>query len=216
MSRPPAQPKIYHITHVDNLPRIIADGCLVSDATIAARGGPAVAIGMSEIKRRRIKLLEVGCHPGTKVGDYVPFFFCPRSVMLYVLHRDNNPELTYHGGQGPILHLEADLNRVVVWADSCCTRWAFSLSNAGAFYAEFRAELGQLGELEWRHIQNTDFSRADVKEVKQAEFLVHGRFPWELVERIGVHSVAVRRQVAAELRAARHQPLVEVRPNWYY
>jgi len=69
----PAQPKIYHITHVENLPSIVADGGLVSDATMIARGGPAAAIGMSNIKRRRVEELGVDCHPGTKVGDYVPF-----------------------------------------------------------------------------------------------------------------------------------------------
>jgi hypothetical protein len=216
LSRVPAQPKIYHITHVENLPRIIAEGCLVSDATIVARGGPAVVIGMSEIKRRRIELLEVSCHAGTKVGDYVPFFFCPRSLMLYVLYRDNNPELTYHGGQGPIVHLEADLHEVIAWAERHTIRWAFSLSNAGSFYAQFRTEVDRLADLNWPHIQNTDFSRAEVKEAKQAEFLVHGQFPWMLVSRIGVHSENIRRQVQDALRGCEHAPLVEVRPDWYY
>ena len=30
------------------------------------------------------------------------------------------------------MHLEADLNEVVAWADASGRRWAFSLSNAGA------------------------------------------------------------------------------------
>ena len=68
---------------------------------------------MSGIKRRRLEDLEVYCHPGTKVGDYVPFYFCPRSVMLFVIHRANHPELTYREGQGPIVHLEADLPSVI-------------------------------------------------------------------------------------------------------
>lgn len=72
MTAPPAQPTVYHITHVDNLPSIVANGGLVSDAAMMARGGPAAGIGMSGIKRRRIEELEVDCHPGTKVGDYVP------------------------------------------------------------------------------------------------------------------------------------------------
>jgi hypothetical protein len=101
MSAPPARPKLYHITHVDNLQPIAAAGELVCDAAILAGGGPAQAIGMSAIKRRRLEELEVACHPGTKVGDYVPFYFCPRSVMLYVIHCANHPELTYHGGQEP-------------------------------------------------------------------------------------------------------------------
>ena len=115
---PPAEPKIYHITHVDNLPGIIADGGLVSDAAMIARGGPVAAIGMSGIKRRRVEELDVALHPGTKVGDYVPFYFCPRSIMLFVIYRANHPELTYRGGQGPIIHLEADLSEVVRWADA--------------------------------------------------------------------------------------------------
>ncbi|MCX6843485.1 MAG: DUF4433 domain-containing protein [candidate division WOR-3 bacterium] len=216
MSRVPAQPKIYHITPVDNLPGMLADGCLVSDATIVARGGPAVVIGMSEIKKRRIESLEVSCHPGTKVGDYVPFYFCPRSVMLYVIHMANHPSLTYRGGEGPIVHLEADLHEVVAWADRHEKRWAFSLSNAGSFYAQFRAQVEQLTELDWPHIQATDFYRAEVKEAKQAEFLVHEQFPLKLVSRIGTHSENIRKRVQELLRGCEHVPLVEVRPDWYY
>jgi hypothetical protein len=101
----PKHPKLYHITHVDNLAAIAKEGVLVSDAAMIARGGPSQPIGMSAIKRRRVEELEVSCHPGTKVGDYVPFYFCPRSVMLYVIHRANHPDLSYRGGQEPIVHL---------------------------------------------------------------------------------------------------------------
>ncbi|HRC44663.1 MAG TPA: DUF4433 domain-containing protein [Nitrospira sp.] len=132
MSPVPAQPKIYHITHVDNLAAIVREGVLVSDATMLARGGPSVTIGMSEIKKRRIEEIAVSCHPDTKVGDYVPFYFCPRSVMLYLLYRANHQDLTYRGGQEPILHLEADLHEVVRWANREDFRWVFSLSNAGS------------------------------------------------------------------------------------
>jgi hypothetical protein len=68
---------------------------------------------MSEVVARR-KRLPVSCHPGTCVGDYVPFYFCPRSVMLYVISRRNHSSLTYRGGQAPIVHLETDLHAVVV------------------------------------------------------------------------------------------------------
>ena len=47
----PAEPKLYHITHVDNLPAILATGGLQSDAAMVARGGPATTIGMNRIKR---------------------------------------------------------------------------------------------------------------------------------------------------------------------
>ena len=148
---------------MDNLPSIIADSGLVSDAAMIARGGPAAAIGMSAIKRRRLQL-PLDCHPGDCVGDYVPFYFCPRSIMLYLISCANHPDLSYRGGQGPIVHLEADLHEVVDWANSQQRRWAFSLSNAGAVYAQFRATLNDLGELNWPAIAATDFRTAEVKE----------------------------------------------------
>ncbi len=54
------------------------------------RGGPAGSIGMSNIKQRRLQL-PLRCHKGDSVGEYVPFYFCPRSVMLYLIYRANHP-----------------------------------------------------------------------------------------------------------------------------
>ncbi len=216
MSQPPAEPKIYHITHVDNLASLAAEGMLLSDAAMIERGGPVQAIGMSTIKRRRVEELYVGAQPGTKVGDYVPFYFCPRSVMLYVIFRANHPELTYRDGQEPIVHLEADLRRVIQWADENGVRWAFSLSNAGSRYAEFRSNLSDLNELNWNAIAATDFRPSDVKEGKQAEFLVQQSFPFFLFECVGVQSAKTQVRAMQALRGASHRLPVEVRREWYF
>lgn len=215
MTPPPVNPSIYHITHVDNLPSIVAAGGLVSDAAMIARGGPAAPIGMGRIKTRRLGL-PVICHPSDKVGDYVPFYFCPRSIMLYVIHRANDPNLSYRGGQEPIVHLEADLHSVIAWANQQGRRWAFTLSNAGAFYVEFRADLQQLGQIDWDAVAATDFRAAHVKEGKQAEFLLYGDFPWTLVSRIGVYSPVVAAQAAAAIQGAAHRPTISVIPAWYF
>ncbi len=216
MGAAPVDPRIYHITHVDNLPSILSDGCLISDAAMIARGGPATAIGMSDIKRRRVEELEVPCHPGTKVGDYVPFYFCPRSVMLYVISKRNHPSLTYRGGEEPIIHFEASVPDVVAWADATRRRWAFSLSNAGAYYAEFRADLADLGQVNWAAVSATDFRPRAIKEGKQAEFLVHEFVPWDQIVRIGVRSREIRSRVESVLSAAAHRPAVDIQPSWYY
>lgn len=215
MSPPPSRPKIYHITHAGNLPSIVSDGGLVSDRAMIQRGGPAAAIGMSEIKQRRL-FLPLECHLGDSVGDYVPFYFCPRSIMLYVIYRANHPDLSYRGGQTPIVHFEADLRDVVTWADAAGHRWAFSLSNAGAVYSQFRSSLSDLHEIDWTAVAATDFRSGSVKEGKQAEFLVHGTFPWNLVTRIGVQTMRIKIQVDAALQSAVHQPNVEILPDWYF
>lgn len=215
MSPPPANPKLYHITHVDNLVSIVADGGLFSDAELMRRGGPVASIGMGSIKQRRLAL-PVKCHPGDLVGGYVPFYFCPRSIMLFLIHCANHPELTYKGGQGPILHLELDMQEVITWAIAQPRRWAFSLSNAGAAYTEFRSRVDQLDQLDWVAIAARDFRDPRTKEGKQAEFLVRDFVPWSLVRRIGARSTAVQRRAMQAMGGAAHRPPVEVLDSWYY
>ena len=136
--------------------------------------------------------------------------------MLYVIHRANHPNLAYRGGQQPILHLEADLHDVADWADANNRRWAFSLGNASAGYAEFRTTREALGELNWPVIRGTDFSSPSNKDAKQAEFLVEGFAPWALVRRVGVIDGAMAQRVARVIGGAKHRPQVEVLRGWYY
>ncbi|MBI5911988.1 MAG: DUF4433 domain-containing protein [Betaproteobacteria bacterium] len=215
MPQPPNQPKIYHIVHVDRLASIVNDGCLWSDAVVVGRAHPGTTIGMGGIKQRRMSL-PVDCHPGDHVGEYVPFYFGPRSIMLYVIHCANHPELTYRGGQGPIVHLEADLHQTITWANANDRRWAFTLSNAGAVYTQFRSSVDQLDEVNWPAVAATDFRSSDIKEGKQAEFLVHKSFPWHLVGRIGVYSREIGQQAANAMHGASHRPVIEICTNWYY
>jgi len=169
---------------------------------------------MNSIKRRRLNELRLASHPDLFVGDCVPFYFCPRSVMLYLIYQGNHPELSYRGGQGPIVHFETDLHAVVAWADAQRRRWAFTLSNAGARYFEDRSNLGQLGEIDWNAVRATDWRQC--KDGKQAEFLLELSFPWHLVERIGVQSRATYSSTVNALPAHGHRPPVEIRPEWYY
>ena len=207
---------VYHITHVDNLASIMVDGGLWSDAERIKRGLEHQNVGLTEIKQSRLTEREVGCHPGTMVGEYVPFYFCPRSIMLYLLYRGNRQGLTYTGGQRPIVHLVADLERTASWADVNGVRWAFSNRNAGTAYAEFFADLADLNRVNWDAVNATDFRDAAIKDGKQAEFLLYGRFPWELIERIGVMDVKIVGQVQAVLSANARNPTVEIKREWYY
>ena len=180
-----------------------------------SKAGAGTVIGMNTIKARRL-VLPVACHSGTCVGDYAPFYFCSRSLMLYVIHKANHPELSYRGGQGPIVHLEADLHEAIAWADGERRRWAFTKANAGAVYREFFNDRADLTQLDWNAIEAHNWAATEIKEAKQAEFLMHNSFPWHLVRRIGVQSQATYAQVAAVVRGAAHQPKIEIKPDWYY
>lgn len=209
----PSQPKIYHIAHIDRLPSIIADGYLWSDAEVNARNPRGTVIGMRNIKQRRLTL-PLSSRTGLNVGDCVPFYFCPRSIMLYLIHQANHPELTYRGGQTPIIHLQADLHTVVNWATQQKRRWAFTTSNAGSYYFEDRCNLNQLSEIDWLAVQTHQWQNC--KEGKQAEFLMEQFFPWQLIEKIGVISNVTYQQVMNAIPSNGHRPNIAIEPQWYY
>jgi hypothetical protein len=216
MASVPASPKIYHITHIDNLSSIVANMRLVSDANRIESGLTCSLVGMSTIKKRRLDEIQVSCHPETKVGQYVPFYFCPRSIMLYILHKANNPELTYQGGQKPIVHLEADLYTAISWAQAKGVRWAFSNGNAGAYITTFYKDVVDLIHLDWSAIGSRNFSDAKVKEGKQAEFLMFDVFPWTLVEKIGTIDSTMAIKVQTILASVGYQPTIVIEPSWYF
>ena len=212
----PAQPKIYHIVHVDRLQSIISSGGLLCDAQIVANNTIGTTIGMSNIKQRRLNELNLTSYPDLHVGDCVPFYFCPRSIMLYLIYQANHSELTYRGGQGPIIHLQADLHSCAAWAQQQAPirRWVFTLSNAGSYFFEDRCSLTDLHELNWPAIQAEQW--AGCKEGKQAEFLMEHSFPWHLIEFIGVCSQQTYQQVMNILQAAGQRLSVTIKPEWYY
>lgn len=208
----PANPKIYHITHVDNLASIIREGCLWSDTVMVERQGARV-IGNREIKADRL-WLPVDCHPGTTVGQYVPFYLCPRSVMLYIISRRDHPNVAFRDGQGPVVHLMADMKEVVAWASDANARWAFTDINAANRAADFFNDLSKLDKLNWDAIQASSWRSC--RDHKMAEFLLHQRFPWELVRGIGVQSPKIAQQVAQACSTTTHRPLIRVKQEWYY
>lgn len=211
----PRNPKIYHIIHLDRLPSIIQDGFLLSDRIISQRKNIGSIIGMNHIKQRRLNELTLSSYPDLFVGDCVPFYFCPRSVMLYLIYSGRSGEVAYKGGQLPIVHLVADLNAVVAWANENLQRWVFTASNAGSYYFEDTNDIANLNKLRWDSIITNQWA-GEHKEGKQAEFLLENRFPWHLVESIGVINTQAQADVIKLIASASYQPSIAVQNNWYY
>jgi hypothetical protein len=206
--------KIYHIVHVSNLSAIIAERFLVSYAEIKKRPPIGETIGMLKIKERRLSL-PLTSHPGLNVGDCVPFYFCPRSPMLFMFYKGDSSEIEYQGGQEPIVHLVADLRKAVDWANKHNIRWAFTKTNAGSrYFVENYADLSDLDKIDWDAIQATYWK--DCIDRKQAEFLVERCFPWELFDEIGVYSYHQQQMVHEILGKKMSFPIVKVRREWYY
>lgn len=212
----PPNPKIYHLTHIENLHGIFSSGLVLSDAERIRQTPAHKNVGISEIKRRRLEDLRVSCHPDTMVGEYVPFYFCPRSIMLFLIYKGNHPDLAYTGGQNSIIYLQADLHRVVAWAEGIGRRWAFSDVNAGARYAFFYNSLQHLDRIDWDAVRATDFRDALIKDKKQAELLLFESFPIDLVESISAISRSVATSASEIIAETGHTKAVNTHPEWYF
>jgi len=209
----PSTINLYHIVHMDNLPSIISDGFLYSDAYMRERKKDAVVIGMDTIKNRRLTQ-PLESRPGLHVGECVPFYFCPRSPMLYMFHKSNSLDITYRGGQEPIVHLVASMHHTVEWADNNNLRWAFTDSNAGSYYFHDYADLAQLNMVNWNAVNKIYWQ--DCRDEKQAEFLFEHCFPWGLIEEIGVYSNLEHETIHNMIKTHGKRVRINTKREWYY
>lgn len=200
---------IYHITHVENLAGIVSEGRLWCDEQRIARGLANTNIGYSHIKVRRMRH-PVSVAAGGTLGSYVPFNFCPRSVMLYVVSQGHEG---YQSGQRPIVHLVSAVEAVVASG----RLWFFTDRHADLGYAQQLESLDRLNEVEWAVMPLRQWGGdQEVKEKRQAEFLVHDWCPLTAIEAVGVIDEALASRVHSIIEACGHRLRVEIHPEWYY
>ena len=157
---------------------------------------------------------KLSTYPDLAVGDCTPFYFCPRSIMLYMFHMGNHPEISYHGGQEPIIHIVADFYKTIEWANSQKKRWVFTPTNATANYTEDFNNLSMLDKIDWEVVNSNEWR--EKRDKKQAEFLIEHSFPIHLIEEIGVYSEEYAKQVREIVLRYPVSIDVNVKRNWYY
>jgi len=208
----PQSPKIYHIIHTDKLESVLTDGKLLSDSEIYKKKQSAgTVIGISGIKRRRLEELTLSIYTDLHVGDCVPFYFCPRSVMLYVIHMRNHPDLEYRDGQQNILHFEFDLHNIL---QQKIQRWAFTDSNAGSRYFQDYNQISCLDKLDWDAITAVNWRHC--KEKKSAEFLIEKELSIHLCAQIGCYNKTICDKVKSILLVKKIPIPVNIKLDWYY
>lgn len=208
----PQPTRIIHMTHVNNLASIVAQGCLASTATLLNVGTGHTNIAYSSIQQKRAAKV-VPCGPGGSLHDYVPFYFTKRSPMLYTIHRGNVP---CEGGQEHIIHLVTTAQQI----SALELGFAFTDGHGIMAYTDFYDDLDNLDEIDWDVIRSKSWcdteEDGDRKRRKQAEFLIRDRCPWTAISHIVVRSQKRAKQVTGIIAHLPHQPRVVVAPLWYY
>jgi len=202
-------PPIYHITPIDNLPGIIRAGGLFCDRD--AKDVQLVNIAHQNIKARRLrKAVPLGS--GGVLADYVPFYFAPRSPMLYTINKGNVEG--YTRGQEPIIHLVSSTDEV----EAERLDWVFTDGHAVMDYTDFFDDFADLNKIDWPLMRSKYWfdsdDHPDRSRRRQAEFLVHDFFPWKLFSEVGVCNTATAERVNEILGDKSIR--VSVKRDWYY
>lgn len=202
---------LYHITHLRNLPRIVASGGLAAYNILADRDYVSIAHGNIQESRSSVR---VPCRAGGTLHDYVPFYFGPRSPMLFAIGK--GAVEGYEDGQEPIVHLVVQLSDVLE-AD---LPFVFTNGHAIVAYTDFYDDVTQLDQVDFPlmrqkywHDVDDDPNRA---WRRSAEFLVHERLPWGHVLGVGVMNETIQSAVLDTLDDVGEARPVAVRRHWYY
>jgi len=168
---------IYHITHINNLPSILESGGLMANSRLRQDKIEYLNIAHRHIQDRR-GMTHVPCSAGGTLHDYVPFYFAPRSPMLYAIHKNNVDQ--YSDGQTTILHLVSSAEAV----EAAGLSFVFTNRHSVLYDTKFCDEFKNLyldNGIDWEIMEakywaDTQEDR-DRKSRRQAEFLVHQFFP---------------------------------------
>lgn len=213
MTIPPKPTYIYHITHIENLADILRSRCLRCYQQIHKSGMHPVNIAHQTIQDRRANTV-IPLWPGGVLHDYVPFYFAPRSPMLYAIQK--NQVEGYRDGQAPIIHLVSSVEKIIATGHS----FIFTDGHATMSLSQFYSDVADLSHIDWATMQskywNDTIDHPDRRRLRQAEFLVYNSVVWEALIGIGVLDAHIQNQVNSILASMSMSLPVAIRPHWYY
>ncbi|VXD10421.1 type II toxin-antitoxin system toxin DNA ADP-ribosyl transferase DarT [Planktothrix paucivesiculata] len=204
---------IYHITDFNNLPSILESRGLMSKNQQFKNSIKYINISHDSIQDRRNRQ-NVPCGSYGTLHDYVPFYFAPRSPMLYTINRGNVQ--SYKDGQNSIIHLVVEVDEII----ESEIPFVFTDGHAIMEYSDFYTDLNDLRMIDWDVMELTYWHDTDDdpnrKCRRQAEFLIYQFCPWGLIKEIGVINFSMQSQVQKILQNFEQKTPVWVYPQWYY
>ena len=205
---------ICHITHIDNIENILKNKFIYSPNEITnlnLNSKPICHVGIQEQRA----VTSVPCGPMGNIHDYVPFYFGPRSPMLYAI-KENNVE-DYNDGQKPIIYICSNAEKVA----KSETEFVFTDGHAIMVpLTHYYEDLKYLDKIDWEVIRGKYwFDSAkypDRKRERQNEFLVYKQFSAGLIDGIIVIDKQIQNKVNSLLQANEVDLPVKICRNWYY
>ena len=133
---------IFHFTHINNLPLILADGGLQTCGALRQAGVNYKDVAYSGLQDRRARTY-IPCGVGGTLHDYVPFYFCPLSPMLFSIAKGKVPD--YDEGTRPLIFFVSSAQVI----QQAALPFVFTDGHGIMNYSNFYDDLGQLHQVDW-------------------------------------------------------------------
>lgn len=220
---------LFHFTAFKNLEKIFSLGAIKSKNLLRSENVIPVNIACNNIQDKRARTIVDD--QGRTLHDYVPFYFAPRSPMLYSIIHNNVPEAE-ETNQDNFVYLVSSVD------DLCNQQFVFTDYQAIVTYASFYNNLSDLDKICWdlifeyphlpkqnppfkgycKFFQNNDTDPRYVKrkEARLAEFLVLSQVSIEKISIIIVKNQNMKDYVEKLLLKYNINIKVEIRADWYF
>lgn len=197
----------FRLTHIENIPYVLRCGLVRANSPL--RDENYVSIG----DRQVIQLREERLVQGYRLSDYIPFYFGPRSPMLYVIQHGYNGVQRMEPEQ--IVYCVVRIEDLVHDGIDGIFTDGHALSSLSSFFDI--QKLSQVNDyVSWDDVYSTQWnveSDIDLKRRKEAELLINGDLPAQYIRGFVVYSVRAKARLEEMgVKAA----MIAVRPKYYF
>lgn len=202
----------YRITHISNLRLLLQNGIVNKYHPNASKD--YVEIGNPEIidvrTTKSVKINNYGY-----IGDYVPFYFTPKSLMLYNIITGYRHPVVQKRNRSEILII-----RCLIEDLANLPQWFFTDGQGNDMASSHYNNLAELEQIDWSCIQQSDFSKSDGDYDRarryQAEFLVYGGVPLDKIESLNVYNQDTADYVSNILKENNINLAVNIQPQYFF
>lgn len=201
------RPFIFRIVHINNLLFILQNGlhcrnCSPQDPNFYGIGNDDI------IGKRDAKVVPLA--PGGALSDYVPFYFSPRSPMLFSIKKNRVAE------QNDIVYLVSEYDVI----SNAGLDFVYTDGQAMMSFSQYFNRKKDLVELDWdlfksKFWNDTDDDNDRMRR-RNSEFLVHQVVPMTCIISIVVKTELRKEQVESFLKQISLKLRVVVNQDWYY
>jgi hypothetical protein len=207
----PDAARIFRITHVDNVPWILRHGLHCKSSEVADPN--FVPIGMPELIEKRTTR-DVPIEPGGTLGDYVPFYFTPASVMLLNIKTGFNGVIKRPNAE--IAIMVSSLHKL----SEVGVPFVFTNGHAYMQESDYFDKLADVHKIDWDLLRRRDFKRDPEDPGKlgryQAEALAHRHVPVSALLGIVCYDQAAKAKLDGDVRRCGLGMEIRAIQGWYF